>query len=126
LIPALEVESTFGPRSKPVESYKTMSSSRLGFAALTLVAAAFGAGPGLAQDQRIARGNVPLSWPVGAPIPEAQVEQLHKFICPQPTESKWARLPWMWNLMEARKKAVESDKPLLFWRAGGGDVLGRA
>ena len=103
-----------------------MFASRLRLAVLSLVTAAFGADPAPAQDQRIARGPTPLSWPTGAPIPEDQVERLHKFICPQPTESKWARLPWMWNLMEARKKSVETDKPLLFFRAGGGDPLGRA
>jgi hypothetical protein len=52
-------------------------------------------------------------------------EQMHKLIRPQPNESKWAKVPWMVNLEEARKLAVDADKPILYWRAGGGDVLGR-
>ena len=47
-------------------------------------------------------------------------------IKPQANESKWAALPWLTNLHEARRKAVEMDRPLLVWRAGGGDVFGRA
>ena len=45
---------------------------------------------------------------------------------PQPGESKWAAIPWLTNLKEARERAVSQDKPLFLWRAGGGDTLGRA
>jgi hypothetical protein len=51
---------------------------------------------------------------------------LHRLIKPQPGEAKWAEVPWLTNLQEARRRAVAEDKPLLLWRAGGGDVLGRA
>jgi hypothetical protein len=51
--------------------------------------------------------------------------RLHALIKPQPGESKWARIPWLTDLSEARKRAVAEDKPLLLWRSGGGDVLGR-
>jgi len=47
-------------------------------------------------------------------------------IKPHADESAWARIPWLTNLHEARRKAVKEDRPLLVWRAGGGDVLGRA
>jgi hypothetical protein len=52
-------------------------------------------------------------------------DRLHKLIKPQPGESKWARVPWLTDLAEARRRAVKEDKPLLVWRSGGGDVLGR-
>ena len=63
---------------------------------------------------------------LGEPIPPEQFEYLHRLIKPQADESKWAKVPWLTNLDEARQRAVVQDKPLLLWRAGGGDVLGRA
>lgn len=55
-----------------------------------------------------------------------QFGRLHKLIKPQPGESKWATIPWLTDLAEARRKAAAEDKPLFVWRAGGGEVLGRA
>lgn len=52
--------------------------------------------------------------------------KLLPLIKPQPGESKWAAIPWLTNLKEARERAVAQDKPLFLWRAGGGDTLGRA
>jgi hypothetical protein len=60
-----------------------------------------------------------------APIPRDRLETLHALIKPQPGESKWARVPWLTNLEEARRRAVAEDRPLFLWRSGGGDVLGR-
>jgi hypothetical protein len=51
---------------------------------------------------------------------------LARLIKPQSGESKWAAIPWLTNLKEARERAVREDKPLFLWRAGGGDTLGRA
>jgi hypothetical protein len=55
-----------------------------------------------------------------------QFAGLHALIKPQPGESKWAEIPWLTNLPEARKRSAAEDKPLFVWRAGGGEVLGRA
>ena len=52
--------------------------------------------------------------------------QLLNLIKPQPGESKWAEIPWLTNLKDARDRAFREDKPLFLWRAGGGDTLGRA
>ena len=60
------------------------------------------------------------------PITADQLAPLQKLIRPQPGESKWATIPWLTDLQEARRKAVAEDRPLFVWRAGGGDVLGRA
>jgi hypothetical protein len=60
------------------------------------------------------------------PITPDQLVPLQKLIRPQPGESKWEAIPWLTDLQEARRKAVAEDKPLFVWRAGGGDVLGRA
>lgn len=58
-------------------------------------------------------------------IPPDQFLELHKMILPQPGESKWAQLPWLTRLTEARQRAAAEDKPLLVWAAGGGHQLGR-
>jgi hypothetical protein len=65
---------------------------------------------------------------LGAVLPAHQEDwsHLHRLAKPQPGESLWARIPWLTNLQEARKRAVAQDKPLFLWRAGGGDTLGRA
>jgi hypothetical protein len=61
-----------------------------------------------------------------AKISTNDFEALHRLIKPQAGEAKWAEIPWLTNLQEARRRAVAEEKPLLLWRAGGGDVLGRA
>jgi hypothetical protein len=59
-------------------------------------------------------------------IPADQFARLHALVKPQPGESRWATIPWLTNLPEARRRAVAEDRPLFVWRAGGGEVLGRA
>src|SRR5262249_35566710 len=54
------------------------------------------------------------------------IEELHRLIKPLPGESKWTAVPWEIGLQKARERSVRGDKPLFLWRAGGGDVLGRA
>jgi hypothetical protein len=61
------------------------------------------------------------------PAPKAaDFDELVRLIKPLPGESKWAAVPWETSLARARDRAVRENKPLLVWRAGGGDVLGRA
>jgi hypothetical protein len=59
-----------------------------------------------------------------APPPES-FARLHALIKPQPGESQWARVPWLTDLQQARRRAAAQDRPLFLWRSGGGDVLGR-
>jgi hypothetical protein len=61
----------------------------------------------------------------GKAISPSEFPRLHALIKPQAEEAKWAKIPWLTNLNEARRRAVAEDKPLLLWRSGGGDVLGR-
>jgi hypothetical protein len=56
----------------------------------------------------------------------AEFKELVRLIKPLPGESKWAEIPWETSLPRARERAVRAGKPLFVWRAGGGDVLGRA
>jgi hypothetical protein len=53
------------------------------------------------------------------------LESLRQLIRPQADESLWAKVPWETSLKTARDRAIREDKPLLLWRSGGGDVLGR-
>ena len=64
--------------------------------------------------------------PAAEPMTCEQFETLRKLIRPQPGESKWAAIPWLTDLQQARRRAAEEDRPLFVWRAGGGEVLGRA
>jgi hypothetical protein len=59
-------------------------------------------------------------------ISREQFDSLHSLIRPQEGESPWARVNWSIDLDEARKRSAREDKPLFVWRAGGGEVLGRA
>jgi hypothetical protein len=69
-----------------------------------------------------ARAGVP-----GAdPIPADEFARLHRLIQPQAGESRWATIPWLTDLREARRRSAAEDRPLFVWRAGGGEVLGRA
>ncbi len=70
------------------------------------------------------RSHAPAADPA-KPISAGEFSRLHALIKPQVDESKWAKIPWLTNLSEARRRAVAEDKPLLLWRSGGGDVLGR-
>jgi hypothetical protein len=65
-------------------------------------------------------GHAPAEPPAAPPF-----AALQRLIRPQPDESKWARVAWLTNLQEARRRAVAQDRPLFLWRSGGGDVLGR-
>jgi hypothetical protein len=59
------------------------------------------------------------------PLTEAQLARLSALTRPQADESQWAKIPWLTSLDQARRLAVEQDRPLFIWRSGGGDVLGR-
>lgn len=53
------------------------------------------------------------------PIPADQFEKLHALIKPRAGEEKWAEIPWLTELWEARKKAAEQGKPILLWSMDG-------
>jgi hypothetical protein len=53
------------------------------------------------------------------PIPVDQFDKLHALIKPHAGEEKWAEIPWMTSLWEARRKAAEAGKPILLWSMDG-------
>jgi hypothetical protein len=73
---------------------------------------------------KLAAAFLALSAPVGTGA--ESFTDLQLLIKPQPGEAKWTKVPWETSLQRARERSVREDKPLFLWRAGGGDVLGRA
>ena len=47
------------------------------------------------------------------------LNELMTLIKPQSAEEKWAEIPWMSSLWEARRKAAEQGKPILLWEMDG-------
>ena len=57
-----------------------------------------------------------------AAVPTLTAEQfdaLRALIKPHPGEDKWAEIPWLTSLWEARRKAATEGKPLLLWEMDG-------
>jgi hypothetical protein len=69
----------------------------------------------------LSTGAVPLQ--AAEPIPPEQFGKLHAMIRPQAGEAKWAEIPWITDLWEARQKAAAEGKPI-FFRSASGDPLG--
>jgi hypothetical protein len=53
------------------------------------------------------------------PIRPEQFKTLHTLIKPKPAEQKWAEIPWLASLWEARQKAAREGKPILLWEMDG-------
>ena len=53
------------------------------------------------------------------PVPPQQFDALHRTIKPLPREQKWAEIPWMASLWEARQRAAREGKPILLWEMDG-------
>jgi hypothetical protein len=48
-----------------------------------------------------------------------QFDKLRALIKPRPGEDKWAEIPWMASLWEARQRAAALGKPILLWEMDG-------
>ncbi len=48
-----------------------------------------------------------------------QFPKLKALIQPQEKEDKWAEIPWLANLWQARKRAAAEGKPILLWEMDG-------
>jgi hypothetical protein len=53
------------------------------------------------------------------PITPAQFDEVRKVIKPQAGEDKWAEIPWLTNLWQARQVAAKAGKPILLWEMDG-------
>jgi hypothetical protein len=53
------------------------------------------------------------------PLSPRQFGKLHALIKPAAGEDKWAEIPWLTDLWEARKRAAGEGKPILLWEMDG-------
>ena len=53
------------------------------------------------------------------PIAPQQFGKLHALIKPGAGEDRWAEIPWLTSLWEARRRAAAEGKPILLWEMDG-------
>ena len=53
------------------------------------------------------------------PIRPEQVGQLQALIKPGRGEDRWAAIPWLTDLWQARQLAAKQGKPILLWEMDG-------
>jgi hypothetical protein len=53
------------------------------------------------------------------PITPKQANELLAIIKPGKDEDRWATIPWLTNLWQARKLASKEGKPILLWEMDG-------
>ncbi len=53
------------------------------------------------------------------PVGADQFDKLFAVIKPKTKTEKWAQIPWMTDLWEARKRAAAEGKPILLWEMDG-------
>jgi hypothetical protein len=60
------------------------------------------------------------TWASAAePIAPQQFHEVLKIVKPQPGEDKWADIPWLADLWQARQAAAKAGKPILLWEMDG-------
>jgi hypothetical protein len=57
--------------------------------------------------------------PAVDPIRPEQVGRLQALIKPGPGEDRWASIPWLSDLWQARRLAARQGKPILLWEMDG-------
>jgi hypothetical protein len=89
---------------------KTMLSTQWKTAGLVLAACL--TGTGFLTQQALAHEAL-------TELSPAQFSRFHAFLRPRAHEMRFAEIPWMFDLWEARKKAAAEGKPLLILAASG-------
>lgn len=59
------------------------------------------------------------SLPPADPVRPEKFDELIKLIKPGIDEDKWATIPWMTDLWQARQLAARQGKPILLWEMDG-------
>jgi hypothetical protein len=62
---------------------------------------------------------MPLAARASEPIAADQFDRLRALIKPQPGEDRWADIPWLTDLWQARQLAARQGKPVLLWEMDG-------
>jgi hypothetical protein len=63
-------------------------------------------------------GAISSSW-AREPIAPDQFSKLQALIKPGPGEDRWAAIPWLTDLWQARQLAARQGKPILLWEMDG-------
>jgi hypothetical protein len=53
------------------------------------------------------------------PLTPEQFKQVRALVKPDVDEEKWAQIPWLSSLWDARKQAAKEGKPILLWEMDG-------
>jgi len=53
------------------------------------------------------------------PIRPEQFDKLRALIKPDASDDRWAQIPWLTDLWQARKLAAQQGKPILLWEMDG-------
>ena len=53
------------------------------------------------------------------PVRPEQFAKLHALIKPGADEDRWASIPWLTDLWQARQRAAKEGKPILLWEMDG-------
>jgi hypothetical protein len=53
------------------------------------------------------------------PVAPEQFQRLHALIKPGAGEDRWAAIPWLTTLWQARQRAAAQGKPILLWEMDG-------
>ena len=62
---------------------------------------------------------IPVAGLASGPIGPDQFEKLRTLIKPQAEEDRWAGIPWLTDLWQARQLAARQGKPILLWEMDG-------
>ena len=54
-----------------------------------------------------------------AEVTPERFKEVHALIKPKAVEEKWAQIPWMASLWQARQQAAREGKPILLWEMDG-------
>jgi len=57
--------------------------------------------------------------PVAGTLTSERFGKLHALIKPGKAEDKWAEIPWLASLWQARQRAAAEGKPILLWEMDG-------
>jgi hypothetical protein len=55
----------------------------------------------------------------GDAISSDEFKQIRNLVKPDVSEERWAQIPWLTSLSEARKHAAAKGKPILLWEMDG-------
>ena len=56
---------------------------------------------------------------LGVGVPEETLAERVQAVLPRPPEERWREIPWRRDLLQARREANETGKPIFMWIMNG-------